>query len=78
MTISSSALTKIDGRHDSHEMLLQSASLTYELFSVKLLSRREKKINKWIEFFIKNSPRNKIQMMKELKRNKVAIQMLVS
>lgn len=66
-----SALTKIDGRHDSHEMLLQCAFLTYGLFSVKLLSKREKKINKWIELFIKNSPRNKIQMMKELKRNKV-------
>lgn len=67
MMISNSALTKIDGRHDAHEMLLRLAFLTYGLFSVKLLSKREK-INKWIELFIKNSPRNKIQMMKVLKK----------
>lgn len=53
MTISSSALAKIDGRPDSHEMLLQFAFLTYELFSIKLLSRREKKSINGLSFLLK-------------------------
>lgn len=38
---------------------------------MKLVSEKEE-INKWVEFFLKNFRRNKTQMMKELKRNKVA------
>lgn len=74
--ISSSALTRIDGRQDSHETLLQFPFLTYGLFSVKLLSKSEREKKKksihGLSFFIKNSPRSKFQRMKELKRNKVA------
>lgn len=44
---------------------------------MKLVSEKEE-INIWVEFFLKNFRRNKTQMMKELKRNKVADSKAVS